>query len=153
MKFSCDKYVLQQAAASAARAAAAGTRAAVAGHQLQIALEKAVDRLVGISGHAGNEQHMRVVDGGARAFADITADDEIDAAGFEPARDLLVVGIVKRDGLFFDGLDILNGVNGKLRGMAEMLHHFAILAGNCYFHSMFFLSGLLLRRQRRRSML
>ncbi len=45
------------------------------------------------------------------------------------ARDLLVVGIVKRDGLFFDGLDILNGINGKLRGMAEMLHHFAILAG------------------------
>ena len=134
MKFSCDKYVLQQAAASAARAAAAGTRAAVAGHQLQIALEEAVDRLVGISGHAGNEQHMRVVDGGVRTLADIPADDEIDASGFEPARDLLVVGIVKRDGLFFDGLDILNGVNGKLRGMAEMLHHFALLAGNGNFH-------------------
>ena len=86
-------------------------------------------------------------------LADIPADDEIDAAGFEPARDLLVVGIVKRDGLFFDGLDILDGVNGKLRGMAEMLHHFAILAGNCNFHSMFFLSGLLLRRQRLRSLL
>ena len=141
------------ASGPAARAAAAGTRAAVAGHQLQIALEEAVDRLVGISGHAGNEQHMRVVDGGVRTLADIPADDEIDASGFEPARDLLVVGIVKRDGLFFDGLDILNGVNGKLRGMAEMLHHFAILAGNCNFHSMFFLSGLLLRRQRRRSML
>ena len=127
--------------------------AAVAGHQFQIALEEAVDRLVGISGHAGNEQHMRVVDGGVRTLADIPADDEIDAAGFEPARDLLVVGIVKRDGLFFDGLDILDGVNGKLRGMAEMLHHFAILAGNCNFHSMFFLSGLLLRRQRLRSLL
>jgi len=96
---------------------------------------------------------MRVVDGGVRTLTDIPADDEIDAAGFEPARDLLVVSIVKRDGLFFDGLDILDGVNGKLRGMAEMLHHFAILAGNCNFHSMFFLSGLLLRRQRRRSML
>ena len=53
---------------------------------------------------------MRVVDGGVRTLADIPADDEIDAAGFEPARDLLVVGIVKRDGLFFDGLDILDGV-------------------------------------------
>ena len=83
---------------------------------------------------------MRVVDGGVRAFADITADDEIDAAGFEPARDLLVVGIVKRDDLFFDGLDILDGVNGKLRGMAEMLHHFALLAGNGNFHVRFFLS-------------
>ena len=68
----------------AARAAAAGTRAAVAGHQLQIALEEAVDRLVGISGHAGNEQHMRVVDGGVRTLADIPADDEIDARDLSP---------------------------------------------------------------------
>ena len=63
---------------------------------------------------------MRVVDGGVRTLADIPADDEIDAAGFEPARDLLVVGIVKRDGLFFDGLNILNGINGKLLGVAKV---------------------------------
>ena len=80
---------------------------------------------------------MRVFDRAARAGADAAADDEVDALLLQPGRDLLMVGIVKGDGLLLDGLDILNAVNGKLLGLAKVLEHLAILAGDGNFHGYF----------------
>ena len=92
---------------------------------------------------------MRVFDRTARAGADAAADDEVDALLLQPGRDLLMVGIVKGDGLLLDGLDILNAVNGKLLGLAKVLEHLAILAGNGDFHNGSSFPNLLCRRQRR----
>ena len=77
---------------------------------------------------------MRVFDRAARLGADAAADDKIHTAGFESARDRFVVDLIKSDRLFFDGLNILNGVDGKLLGVAKVLHHFAVLTGNGNFH-------------------
>ena len=77
---------------------------------------------------------MGIFHSAARTGADLSADDKIHAAGFESARDCFVVDLIKSDRLFFDGLNILNGVNGKLLGVAKVLHHFAVLTGNGNFH-------------------
>ena len=120
--------------ASGAGTAAARGGIALAGHQLKASFEEAVNGFVRLAGHAGDEQHVGIFHSAARTGADLSADDKIHAAGFESARDCFVVDLIKSDRLFFDGLNILNGVNGKLLGVAKVLHHFAVLTGNGNFH-------------------